>query len=246
MFIIYICYWTVLLEVEAHSSENSSPPDSTTQSPLHAIEVSLELGQLNPPIRVVLVAYQSTSEEKPDYISFTPSGDVDADGTVEKLREYAAKSSSIRQSDFVLLFTQCRIVDVSGDNETQEILGIAPLEGICSNYSVAVVKDVVGRYTGKHSLVHEMGHLFGANHDGEGSSVNCSAADGYIMSPNSHGKHHEEFSTCSLTAVSKYVNSEAAECLREAASDSAIGVYPFKHLSYDDTPKYDDDESPEE
>nr|XP_037277209.1 metalloprotease mig-17-like [Rhipicephalus microplus] len=108
---------------------------------------------------------------------------------------------------------------------------------MCNDYSVAVVKDTAGWYTGQHSTVHELGHLLGAYHDGEGSSTKCHAADGYIMSPKSHGANHEKFSSCSLAAISKYVSSEESKCLRYAASDSAVGVFPrlFEYNSYDDT-----------
>ncbi|XP_075728718.1 uncharacterized protein LOC119164558 isoform X5 [Rhipicephalus microplus] len=41
-----------------------------------------------------------------DYVSFTDAGDLDADGTVIKLRHYAGNSTSAQQSDLVILFTQ--------------------------------------------------------------------------------------------------------------------------------------------
>ncbi|XP_075744729.1 venom metalloproteinase BumaMPs1 isoform X2 [Rhipicephalus microplus] len=224
-----------MIKIGAGHRENASPLDPRTQSIQPAIEVyvisdykhtmhigklsldpiqyimtymhkvSLELQQLKPPIRVVLVAYQSSSEKRPNFMMFTSTGNVDASGSVNKLREYASKDNSVQKSDFVLLFTECRLVDVSLGAEATEMLGIAPLEGMCNDYSVAVVKDTAGWYTGQHSTVHELGHLLGAYHDGEGSSTKCHAADGYIMSPKSYGANHEKFSSCSLAAISKYV-----------------------------------------
>nr|XP_037277197.1 A disintegrin and metalloproteinase with thrombospondin motifs 18-like [Rhipicephalus microplus] len=189
-------------------------------------KVSLLLRQLKPPIRVVLVAYQETNKKKADYIGFTSSGDLDADKTVAKLRQYAGETPSVQKCDLVVLITTSRLIDVSAYVGAPEMLGIAPLEGICSQYSVAVVKDLAGRYTGIHSTAHEMGHSFGSYHDGEGTSTKCPAADGYLMSPRSNGRHIEEFSSCSLAVISKYISSEGGTCLKYAASENVLGVYP--------------------
>ncbi|XP_037515452.1 uncharacterized protein LOC119391873 [Rhipicephalus sanguineus] len=68
-------------------------------------KVSLQLQQLKPPIRVVLVAYHRTRKKKAPYVSFTSTGDLHADNTVTKLRQYAGKSPSVQQSDLVVLIT---------------------------------------------------------------------------------------------------------------------------------------------
>ncbi|KAL1473466.1 hypothetical protein MTO96_022069 [Rhipicephalus appendiculatus] len=243
MHILFICYWTIAVDARPQSIlhavevyvisdySHTKGLQRLSLNPLEYIEtymykVSLQLQQLKPPIHIALVGYDTTSQENAAYISFTDAGDLDADGTVIKLRQYAGNSTSLQLSDLVILFTESRIVDVSANVAGPEMLGIAPFEGICSTYSVAVVKDKAGRYTGVHSLVHEMGHLFGSYHDGENSSISCSEEHGYIMSPRSHGQHSEQFSDCSQTAISKYISSKAAECLRYAASMSVIGVYP--------------------
>ncbi|KAL1472654.1 hypothetical protein MTO96_039190 [Rhipicephalus appendiculatus] len=122
--------------------------------------------------------------------------------------------------------TGAKMVDVSAPVGAPDLLGLAPIEGICSTYSVAIVKDAAGLYTGVHSMAHEMGHLFGSDHDGEGTSSMCPAEDGYIMTPGLEDKHSEEFSNCSHAVISKYVTSKAAECLRYAASMKVIGLYP--------------------
>ncbi|XP_049274575.1 venom metalloproteinase antarease-like TpachMP_B isoform X2 [Rhipicephalus sanguineus] len=188
-------------------------------------KVSLLLQQLKPPIRIALVAYERTYERNVKYEKFTRTGDVDAHGTITKLRQYAAKSSSVHQSDLLVLIAGTRMVDASAPAGAPDLLGLAPIEGICSEYSVALVKDTAGRYTGVHSTAHEMGHSFGSDHDGEGTSAMCPAADGYIMTPGLEEKHSEEFSICSRTVISKYVTSPAAECLKYAASMKVIGVY---------------------
>ncbi|XP_037525905.1 A disintegrin and metalloproteinase with thrombospondin motifs 16 [Rhipicephalus sanguineus] len=275
MFILYICCWTVAVEVRAHTNGHVPLPDARTQSIPLAVEayvisdynhtvglqmlslnaseymetymykVSLQLQQLSPPVHIALVGYSTTTEGNADYISSTDTGDLDADGTVTKLRQYAGKSTSVQQSDLVILVTGSRIVDVSEKFAAPEMLGIAPFEGICSNYSVAVVKDKAGWYTGVHSMVHEMGHLFGSCHDGEDTATSCPASHGYIMSPSSHGNHSEKFSDCSKAAISKYISSDAARCLRYAASVNAIGVYPrkFTFPSHEDTSDYEYEES---
>ncbi|KAL1443106.1 hypothetical protein MTO96_046114, partial [Rhipicephalus appendiculatus] len=67
---------------------------------------------------------------------------------------------------------------------------------------------------------------FGSYHDGDGTSIDCPAADGYLMSPASNGKHSEEFSACSRRVISKYIRSQNAACLLYAASTTVIGVFP--------------------
>uniref|UniRef100_A0A131Z5V5 Reprolysin n=1 Tax=Rhipicephalus appendiculatus TaxID=34631 RepID=A0A131Z5V5_RHIAP len=196
MLILYIWCWTIAVDarpqsiplaVEVYVISDYSHTKGLQMLSLNPIEyvetymykVSLDLKQLQPPVQVALVGYNTTSQENAEYISFTKAGYLDADGTVLKLRQYAGNSTSVQQSDLVILLTESRIVDVSANVPAPEMLGIAPFEGICSTYSVAVVRDMAGWYSGVHSTVHEMGHL-----------------------------------------------SEAATCLRYAASKTAIGVYP--------------------
>ncbi|HET8898489.1 MAG TPA: M12 family metallo-peptidase [Rhodanobacteraceae bacterium] len=57
-------------------------------------------------------------------------------------------------------------------------------------------------------LAHEMGHNFGASHDGDGNSCPSS---GYIMEPSLHGA--TAFSTCSLTAINAYLDARQPACL---------------------------------
>ncbi|XP_037579025.1 venom metalloproteinase antarease-like TtrivMP_A [Dermacentor silvarum] len=189
-------------------------------------KVSLELQQLEPPLRIAVVGYQTTSKTHAEYVSLLQSGVLDADDTVTKLRQYAPKGDSTRKSDLVILITGAKLRDLSARPGAPEMLGIAPLEGICSQYSVAVVKDLAGRYSGVHSTVHEMGHSLGSYHDGEGTSAKCPARDGYIMSPTSHGTHSSEFSQCSKTAITKYITSGDTQCLRYASATHALGFFP--------------------
>ncbi|XP_054922291.1 uncharacterized protein [Dermacentor andersoni] len=129
-------------------------------------KVSLQLQQLTPPVRIALVGYQNTSKPNAEYVSLLPTGALNADDTVTKLRKYAPTSASTRQSDLVILITGAGLFDLSAPAGAPEVLGIAPFEGICSQYSVAVVKDLAGTYSGVHSTVHEMGHSSVSSHEG--------------------------------------------------------------------------------
>uniref|UniRef100_A0A224YP44 Reprolysin n=1 Tax=Rhipicephalus zambeziensis TaxID=60191 RepID=A0A224YP44_9ACAR len=244
---------SVPLAVEVYLMSDYSHTRRLRKRALKALEymmtymykVSLLLQQLKPPIRVALVAYHETNKKKADYTSFTYTGDLDADNTVTKLRQYAGKTPSVQKSDLVVLITASRMVDASAYVGAPEMLGIAPLEGICSQYSVAIVKDLAGRYTGVHSTAHEMGHSFGSYHDGEGTSTKCPAAEGYLMSPKSNGIHSEEFSACSHAVISKYINSEGGTCLKYAASENVLGVYPrsFQPPLHDNVTSHNKEES---
>ncbi|XP_037579729.1 uncharacterized protein LOC119462454 [Dermacentor silvarum] len=68
-------------------------------------KVSLELQQLEPPLRIAVVGYQTTSKTHAEYVSLLQSGVLDADDTVTKLRQYAPKGDSTRKSDLVILIT---------------------------------------------------------------------------------------------------------------------------------------------
>jgi Metallo-peptidase family M12B Reprolysin-like/Domain of unknown function DUF11 len=88
------------------------------------------------------------------------------------------------------------------------IVGIANLGAICdANRAVGLsrVSEI-----GSASLIaaHEIGHNFGAPHDGEAGAC-ASAGDGYLMSPNLNGSH--EFSACSIQQMLPTIAS--ASCL---------------------------------
>ena len=87
--------------------------------------------------------------------------------------------------------------------------------------SVAIVEDS-GGYSGVIVAAHEVAHLLGAVHDGDGPVANvggpgarrCSWNDGYIMSDKRHTARGHAWSSCSLAQLRHFLSSSTASCLR--------------------------------
>ncbi|XP_057327771.1 A disintegrin and metalloproteinase with thrombospondin motifs like [Microplitis mediator] len=99
------------------------------------------------------------------------------------------------------------------DNQGCAILGVSPVGSAChvdhvhqTMYKVLIVRDT-GAYEGISSTVHELGHAFGINHDGQVNRA-CSAQNGYIMAPSDvHTPRQFDWSLCSLLDLQNFINS---------------------------------------
>ncbi len=101
--------------------------------------------------------------------------------------------------------------DLDGDT-----VGIAYTNAICKSYGVSLT-EVRGRGSFIESLIaaHEIGHNFGAPHDGEGACK--SAPSGFLMAPAVNGS--DQFSQCSLTQIRSVISS--ASCITPLAPADA-------------------------
>ncbi|XP_051160296.1 A disintegrin and metalloproteinase with thrombospondin motifs 5-like [Leptopilina boulardi] len=126
--------------------------------------------------------------------------------------------------------------------------GIAFLESTCVNntneqliYSIAVVWDNTAFY-GIHTASHELGHLFGALHDGsvvDSTAKYCSFFDGYIMSFTNIDEKRYHFSTCSKKMMSNYLRSEGPKCIRNnplvnETNEQMLRILPGKLMTIDE------------
>ncbi|HEV7610004.1 MAG TPA: M12 family metallo-peptidase [Steroidobacteraceae bacterium] len=91
-------------------------------------------------------------------------------------------------------------------------IGIARLSGACStDDAVSLTEAWHGTVSNALIMAHEIGHNLGAVHDGDGT---CAATPKtFIMAPNLNGS--QQFSQCSLTAMSTFIAS--ASCITSAA-----------------------------
>ncbi|XP_043276498.1 venom metalloproteinase 3-like [Venturia canescens] len=122
-------------------------------------------------------------------------------------------------------------------------LGIAYRAGACSivkrgtpmNLGVAVVQDK-GAFDGMHTAAHELGHLFGADHDGLGGS-SCPSDTGNIMASTPIlTRNSQDWSKCSLIAFDKFFNSDAASCMFNVPvpSTSVKRILPGELMTLDE------------
>ena len=86
--------------------------------------------------------------------------------------------------------------------------------------SVALVEDS-GGYSGVIVTAHEIGHLLGAVHDGDGApsylrgpgAKSCPWSLGYIMSDRRHTSRGQLWSDCSIKQIKHFLSTTTAQCL---------------------------------
>jgi hypothetical protein len=140
------------------------------------------------------------------------SATTSASSLLDELSELRRTSPDLRSRGLTHLFT--------GRDLDGSTVGIAFIDSICSQRFGAGLTEASNRSRWIESLIaaHEIGHNFGAPHDGEGS---CSATprDTFLMSPSING--NDQFSSCSLSIMLPRAN--GASCIT-ALSDADIEV----------------------
>jgi hypothetical protein len=98
--------------------------------------------------------------------------------------------------------------------------GIAYRGALCSRrFGVGLSEGVRNAVTDSLIAAHEIGHNFGAEHDGEAGSVCESVVGDFLMSPSVNGS--DQFSSCSINTMQASVN--LASCITPlAATDVGI------------------------
>jgi disintegrin/metalloproteinase domain-containing protein 28 len=133
------------------------------------------------------------------------------EATLQQLRDYA---STVRQRyDAVMLIT--------GNEFSGSTIGIAYLNTMCGSASVGIVKDRhrAALATGS-TFAHEMGHLFGMDHD----SGACSCPDSLCIMAATINTFNppQRWSTCSIDTYNSVVSrtyNNLARCLHNVPSD---------------------------
>jgi uncharacterized repeat protein (TIGR01451 family) len=135
-----------------------------------------------------------------------------AEDLLTQLRNYRSGSSEQRAAGLSHLFT--------GRNLDGTTVGIAYISGLCSSSFSASLSEAGNRSTQFAALIaaHEIGHVFGAPHDGDSAAACASTPTTFLMAPQLNGS--STFSSCSLEQITPVV--ARASCL--APYDSADGA----------------------
>ncbi|XP_075741222.1 uncharacterized protein LOC142790080 [Rhipicephalus microplus] len=121
---------------------------------------------------------------------------------------------SLRWSQFYVVLRSAFIWHV--------VLGITSRRSACTARNAIVV--VANRDTDSVVLTtaHEVGHALGAPHDGDDTSVSCSADAHLLMNPDAGTKRLPIYSGCAKSAIKAFLTRSASCLKRRRCPSSAI------------------------
>ena len=127
-----------------------------------------------------------------------PTGDVDSNLVSLKLgiwhhdNNVDSKGDNPRRADMSFMLTRLDLFSGGGAGA----IGNCFFRGMCTLYqSVGVIEDTISMLAAVRTFTHELGHAFGAEHDGD---VGCDA-DKFVMAAGvqiKEGPIQEQWSTC--------------------------------------------------
>ncbi len=124
---------------------------------------------------------------------------------LEQLGAYRSATPDVRARGLAHLIT--------GKNLDGTTAGIAYVRTVCDvERGVSVSSRSYGTTISALIMAHELGHNFGAVHDGEPDTVCASTGGGFIMAPSVSG--YSTFSQCSMNTMQPVI--AAAECVTSA------------------------------
>ncbi|XP_049511637.1 A disintegrin and metalloproteinase with thrombospondin motifs 13-like [Dermacentor silvarum] len=149
-----------------------------------------------------------------DYLKYTKNNRVDGITSFSRLGAFGWSSQEIPLADMTIALIGQDMEIMKSDGTSVPLYGITKTKGACSSINIILAMDTGKEYTGVTSVAHEIGHLLGSPHDGEGTSVGCQPGAGYLMSGGAVGDIRPQYSRCSIEAISVFVTNHA-KCLFE-------------------------------
>lgn len=133
---------------------------------------------------------------------------------LEQLGDYRAATAAVRARGVAHLIT--------GKNLDGSTAGIAFVGSVCeAKRGVSISERTFGTTISALIMAHELGHNFGAPHDGEAGTACAGVGGGYIMSPSVSG--FTRFSQCSLDTM-RTVLTRASCVTRADYADAGIAA----------------------
>ncbi|MEE8305792.1 MAG: M12 family metallo-peptidase, partial [Gammaproteobacteria bacterium] len=146
------------------------------------------------------------------------SDETEASDLLRELRFYRDATAAQNAHGLTHMYT--------GKNLNDTTVGIAFLGALCSNqFGVGLSEARRGATTDSLIAAHEIGHNFGAPHDGESGSA-CESTTGiFLMSPSVTGV--DQFSQCSIDEMQPEIASANGQCLFPLSNvDVAVSANP--------------------
>ena len=146
----------------------------------------------------------------------------DAGDLLAELSDYRSTNPAQNSNGLTHLYT--------GRDLDGSTVGIAWTGALCSNYFGTGLSEGNGSATFDTLIAaHEIGHNFGAPHDGEAGSACESQAGDWLMSPRINGV--DQFSACTLTEMSDDI--ARASCITGLATvDMRVGLQSSRTLLF--------------
>lgn len=108
---------------------------------------------------------------------------------------------------------------ISGKDFDGSTVGVAYLTVLCSSaFGYGINQVRAANTTTALTIAHEMGHNFGASHDGQGGSVCESQTGSWLMSPSLNGS--STFSPCARASIEPRI--QQATCLQPLSVPGAV------------------------
>lgn len=145
----------------------------------------------------------------------TNNNQVNTDAALRSFRQYVQPGYSNNKYDITILYTSADLVGSSGSST----VGYASLSAVCSSQAVGVI-ELKTSYDDVLVTAHELGHVFGAHHDGDTGAYACNSRSGEIMNPSEDvtSAKHFFFSSCTASQIKKKIdelNSYNNNCLKD-------------------------------
>ena len=129
---------------------------------------------------------------------------MDAGDLLDEVGDYRVATPAQNASSLTHLYT--------GKNLDGTTVGVAFLGALCSTrFGVGLSEARRGATTDSLIAAHEIGHNFGAPHDGESGSACESETGSFLMAPSINGS--DQFSQCSIDEMQPEIAQATGQCL---------------------------------